>query len=454
MPGSTAGREAPPAAAADARAAGLRYVNDAEPGFRRERHGRGFAYRTAAGELIRDEATIGRIKRLAIPPAWTDVWICADDRGHLQATGRDARQRKQYRYHPAFRARRDRDKYARTERFARVLPRIRRRIQRDLAGTSTGRRRGKRAAASGGASEAAAGASSGARPDGSLARDRVLAAAVRLLERTLIRVGNDEYARENRSFGVATLKDRHARVRGSEVRIRFRGKAGRVHEVSFRDQRLAAIVRRCRDLPGQELFQWVDADGTVRDVRSDDINAYIREAAGSDEFSAKDFRTWAGTVLAFRALAATGQGVGAPPGDSAGDTEAAGNTAAPPSRPSATALRRAVNAAAEAAAEQLGNTPTVARQAYVHPAVIDAYLEGGVRDAILSAADVDPALPVPPTPAEERAVLALLSDRARSERSRGRAGRGHGRARSPAGRATGATPNRARSEGRPGRRRR
>lgn len=331
--------------------------------------------------MVRDRAELARIRGLAIPPAWIDVWICADARGHVQATGRDARGRKQYRYHPAFRRRRDADKYARTERFARALPRIRRRIQRDL-----GERRNGRA---------------GAAAAPALDRDLVVAAAVRLLERTLIRVGNDEYARENRSFGVATLKDRHASVRGSRVQLRFRGKAGRTHEVTFRDRRLAAIVRRCRDLPGQELFQWVDEDGSIHDVRSDDINAYIRAAAGSDEFSAKDFRTWAGTVLAFRALAATGQGV-----------EVAG-------APSAHEARHAVKVAAEAAAELLGNTPTVARQAYVHPAVIDAYLEGGVRDAILAAADVSPSLPVPPTPAEEAAVLALLSEQARGEQARG-----------------------------------
>jgi DNA topoisomerase-1 len=239
---------------------------------------------------------------------------------------------------------------------------------------------------------------------------------VRLLERTLIRVGNDEYARENRSFGVATLRDRHARIDGSEIRLRFRGKGGRIHGVSLRDRRLATIVRRCRDLPGQDLFQWVDADGEIRDVRSDDVNAYIREAAGSDEFSAKDFRTWAGTVLAYRALIATGQAETAPRG---GDHPT--SDGAVTGREAARQVARQVNVAVEAAAERLGNTPAVARQAYVHPGVIDAYLDDGVRDAILEAGDANPALALPPTPAEEAAVFELLAAQARREsRERGR----------------------------------
>ncbi|HET9682228.1 MAG TPA: hypothetical protein VFP19_09335 [Candidatus Limnocylindrales bacterium] len=344
---------ADPAARQDAASAGLHYVSDAAPGLRRVRSGRGFSYRSPDGSLIRDPGLRGRIRALAIPPAWTDVWICPSPNGHLQATGRDARGRKQYRYHAAFRAHRDADKYDRVRRFARALPRIREQVESDLA------REG-------------------------LPREKVLAATVRLLERTLIRIGNDDYARENRSFGLSTLRDRHATIDGADIRFRFRGKAGRVHEVELRDRRLASIVRRCRDLPGQELFQYVDRDGTVRDVRSDDVNAYIREAAGTDEFSAKDFRTWAGTVLAFRALAATGR----------------------------------VGPAMRATAERLGNTPAVARSAYVHPAVIDAYLDDDVRTAILRAADVDPDLPRPPAPDEERAVLRLLDRAARASRAR------------------------------------
>ncbi len=332
----------------DAAAVGLRYVSDAAPGIRRIRRGRGFEYRDPAGTTIWDRDEIRRIRSLAVPPAWRDVWICPSPNGHLQATGRDARGRKQYRYHRRFRARRDADKYDRLRRFARALPRIRRRVAADLR-----------------------------RSD--LPREKVLAATVRLLERTLIRVGNEGYARDNRSFGLSTLRDRHVRVDGVAVRFRFRGKGGRQHEVELRDRRLAAIVRRCQDLPGQELFQYIEPDGTVRDVRSEDINGYIRAAAGSDEYSAKDFRTWAGTVFAFRALAATGR----------------------------------VGAAMRATAEQLGNTPAVARSAYVHPAVIDAHLEDGVRTAILRAADIDPGMPQPPDLDEERAVLRLLDRAAR-----------------------------------------
>lgn len=334
------------------------------PGIQRVRRGRGFAFRDPDGRALRDRETLTRIRALAIPPVWTDVWISPDPKGHLQATGRDARGRKQYRYHPDFRARRDRDKYERMLRFARALPRIRARVEADLA------KRG-------------------------LPREKVLAASIRLLERTLIRVGNEEYARENRSFGLATLRDRHATIDGSEVRFRFRGKSGIVHEVSLHDRRMAGIVRRCRDLPGQELFQYVDDDGEVRDVRSEDVNAYLREVAGTDEFSAKDFRTWSGTVLAFRALAATGQLL-----DGA--------------RPPARAIQRGLRRAIEATAERLGNTPTVARQAYVHPEVIEAYLDDDVRSAILDVAEVDASMPLPPTPTEERAVLRLLRGAATS----------------------------------------
>jgi DNA topoisomerase I len=232
------------------------------PGITRLRAGRGFSYRDPAGRTIRDPATRARIAALAIPPAWADVWICPWPDGHIQATGRDARGRKQYRYHASWRRRRGRDKFERMVEFGRVLPRLRRRCDRDL------RRRG-------------------------LPREKVLAAVVRLLELTLIRVGNDEYARLNRSFGLTTLQDRHADVRGSQIRFRFRSKAGAVQESGLRDRRLAAIVRRCQDLPGQELFQYVDEDGGVRGVGSDDVNAYLREASGGD-FTAKDVRTGRG----------------------------------------------------------------------------------------------------------------------------------------------------------------
>ncbi len=255
---------------ASARAAGLRYASDDRPGIARRRAGRGFSYRDADGRLVRDPETLDRIRRLAVPPAWTDVWICPSPNGHLQATGRDARGRKQYRYHARWRARRDDAKFERLIDFARILPRIRARVDRDLA-----------------------------RPG--LPREKVLAAVVRLLEMTLIRVGNEEYARLNRSFGLTTLRTRHARVTGTAVRFRFRGKSGRQHEVGLRDRRMAGVIRHLQDLPGQELFQYLGPDGETHDIASDDVNAYLREISGAD-VTAKDFRTWAGTVLAYRAL--------------------------------------------------------------------------------------------------------------------------------------------------------
>jgi DNA topoisomerase-1 len=340
---------------ASARQAGLRYSTDARPGLSRRRAGRGFTYRRPDGKTIRDRADIERIRRLAIPPAWQDVWICPDPLGHLQATGRDARGRKQYRYHERWRTRRARDKFARIVAVARVLPRIRRRCNRDLA------RRG-------------------------LPRDKVLAAVVRLLELTLIRVGNDEYARLNRSFGLTTLRDRHATVRGESVRFRFRGKSGQQHEVGVRDRRLATIVRRCQELPGQELFQYVDTDGQVHDVTSDDVNTYLRDASGED-VTARDFRIWAGTVLAYRSLSSLEPAV---------DEQTA---------------RRNVVEAVRLSAGELGNTPAVARQSYVHPGVLEAYLDGGIAPVRRrrSGAGAAPAAGQPGgSAAEEAALIDLL----------------------------------------------
>lgn len=352
-------------AARDAEDAGLRYVSDGSPGIQRRRSGRGFSYHDSSGAPVRDDATLARIRALAIPPAWTEVWICPSAKGHLQATGRDARGRKQYRYHRAFSARRDEDKFDRLIRFAAVLPRIRRRVVADL------------------------------RKPG-LSREKVLAAMVRLLELTLIRVGNDEYARLNRSFGLATMRDRHAQVRGDAVRFRFRGKSGRVHDVGLRDRRVAAVVRRCRDLPGQELFQYVEPGGEIVDVRSEDVNDYIRAAAGDPGFSAKDFRTWAGTVLAYRALRAVGQVDGA------------------------AGAKEATTQAVRDTAERLGNTPAVTRQAYVHPAVLDAYLDDRLRQLMLRVADAAPEMTAAPVPAEERAVLTVLRRRLRADAVRAR----------------------------------
>ena len=341
--------------AAAAREAGLRFATDARPGITRQRRGRGFSYRDADGELVRDTGTLQRIRSLAIPPAWTDVWICPDPRGHLQATGRDARGRKQHRYHPEFREHREGAKFDRMIAFAGLLPRIRDRVDADLA------RRG-------------------------LPREKVLAAVVRLLELTLIRVGNEEYRRLNRSFGLTTLLDRHARVDGRRVRFRFTGKSGRRHEVTLRDPRLATVVRRCQDLPGQDLFQYVDDEGVPRDVRSDDVNAYLREISGAD-VSAKDFRTWAGTVLAYRALRAL------QPTDS--ERQA----------------RRNVVEAIRRTAEHLGNTPAVARRSYVHPRVLEAYLDGGIGEALVEVAEDQEAPPAGTTPEEEAAVVDLLEQR-------------------------------------------
>jgi len=347
---------------ADARAIGLRYSRDDEPGIRRRRVRDDWRFETDDGQPIGDEATIGRIRRLAIPPAWTDVWICADERGHLQATGRDAKGRKQYRYHPEFRASRESAKFEQLIEFGEALPRIRERVEADLS------KRG-------------------------LPREKVLAACVRVLELTLMRVGNEEYAQQNRSFGLTTLRDRHAKISGSRVRFRFRGKGGKLHEVGFRDRRLGAIVRRCQELPGQELFQYVDDEGITRDVASDDVNAYLREISGAD-VSAKMFRTWAATVLANRALTAY-------------------QTAE-----SASAIKKNVASAMREVADRLGNTPTVARNSYVHPAVVDAYLEGPVGEALVTAAEEEQGEPAPqPSRPEEEAVIELIRGRLEAERA-------------------------------------
>jgi DNA topoisomerase-1 len=305
-----------------AKAAGLRYADDSRPGITRRRAGKGFAYRGPDGSAVTDRGERSRIRRLAIPPAWTDVWISPAANGHLQATGRDARGRKQYRYHDRWRQVRDGTKYARMIDFARALPRIRGRTDDDLGQPG-------------------------------LSRERVLATVVRLLESTLIRVGNDEYAKQNRSFGLTTMRDDHVEVHGSKIRFRFRGKSGVQHEVGVSDRRLARVIERLDELPGQHLFQYVDATGEPRAIDSDDVNAYLREISG-DDFTAKDFRTWAGTVLAARALAALGP--------SATDSQA----------------KRNLVAAIEDVARKLGNTRAICRQCYVHPAITDGYLDGSL----------------------------------------------------------------------------
>jgi DNA topoisomerase I len=346
--------------------AGLRWTTDARPGIVRRRAGRGFTYRMPDGSRVRVPAVLERIRALAIPPAWTDVWISTDPRGHLQATGRDARGRKQHRYHEAYREQRENAKFDRMIEFAGLLPRIRERVDGDLALPG-------------------------------LPREKVLAAVVRLLELTLIRVGNEEYARLNRSFGLTTLRDRHAKVDGSTVRFRFTGKGGKSHEVTLRDRRLARVVARCQDLPGQDLLQYVDENGEVRDVRSEDVNAYLREAAGGKDATAKDFRTWAGTVLTYRALRALQPET---------DQEA----------------RRHVVEAIRQTSEALGNTPAVARKSYVHPAVLQAYLDGGIGDALVEVAEEQGAPPAGTTEDEEAGVVDLLEQRLDLDatRSRGR----------------------------------
>jgi DNA topoisomerase-1 len=350
-----------------AQAAGLRYAADDRPGITRRRAGRGFSYRHPSGGRVSDTATLARIRALAIPPAWTDVWICPEPNGHVQATGRDARGRKQHRYHARWQTGRDEAKFERVLAFAEVLPRIRERCDVDLG-----------------------------RPG--LPPEKVIGAVVRLLELTLIRVGNDEYARLNRSFGLTTLKDRHARVTGSRIRFRFRGKSGLQHEVGLRDRRLATVVKRCQELPGQELFQYVGEDGEPRDITSDDVNAYLRDASGAD-VTAKDFRTWAGTVLAYRALRA----LDPPPDDRS--------------------TKRNVVEAVRITADRLGNTPAVARRSYVHPAVLEAYMDGAIGSALLEAAEGGPKPPSATDATEEADVVELLQQRLELDARRAKAPR-------------------------------
>jgi len=302
---------------------GLRHSSDTEPGVARRRCGRGFRYLGPGGAPIRDAATLARIRALAIPPAWRDVWICRDARGHLQAVGRDARGRKQPRYHATWRRQRDELKFGRMGAFGRALPRIRRRVERDLA-----------------------------RPG--LSKDKILAMVVRLLETTAIRIGNDAYARTNRSFGLTTLRNRHVTVTGTALRFRYRGKGGKVHTVGVQDRRLARIVARCEALPGQELLQYLDEDGAPRSIESADVNEYLQRAAGI-AITAKDFRTWTGTLIAFRELRCRPR------------------WPAVEERP-----RNAVRHSTETVAEALGNTPAVSRQSYIAPVVVEAYLAGSL----------------------------------------------------------------------------
>jgi DNA topoisomerase-1 len=316
-------------AGAAARGAALRYVTDNGAGMTRRRRGRRFAYFDAAGRRVRDPGIIARVNALAIPPAYTRVWICPDPHGHIQATARDARGRKQYRYHPRWRAVRDATKFERMLAFGRALPRIRKQVEADLA------RQG-------------------------MPREKVLATVVRLLETTLMRVGNDEYVRSNRSYGLTTLRNRHVSLAGSGVRFEFKGKSGITHRVTVHEPRIARIIRRCLDIPGHDLFSYLDAEGAPHPIRSTDVNAYLQEAAGAD-FTAKDYRTWAASVLAMAELIHA-------PWDS---TRAA---------------RTHIVTAMKAVAARLGNTPAICRKSYVHPALLDAYQAGTLRNGVRRAA--------------------------------------------------------------------
>jgi DNA topoisomerase I len=334
--------------------AGLSYLSDEKPGISRKRIGKGFSYRTAQGAKP-DAATLKRITSLAIPPAWTDVWICPRPDGHIQATGRDARGRKQYRYHARFREIRESTKYHRMLAFAESLPAVRAKVQKHLS------QRG-------------------------LTRQKVLAAVVHLLEATLIRVGSDEYARTNKSYGLTTLKNRHVDVSGSTLKFNFKGKSGKVWKLNMRDRRIAKVIRACQDLPGQELFQYVDDDGEARDVTSSDVNDYLREITG-DDITAKDFRTWHGTVLAALALSEFQRF----------DSEAG--------------AKRNIRDAIQRVAARLGNTPTICRKCYVHPEILSTYVEGSLLLEVKEKVEQELREDLADLQPEEVAVLTLLRSR-------------------------------------------
>jgi len=338
-----------------AKEAGLQYVDPSRPGITRHRAGKGFFYRNPNGDRIADRKVLDRISKVVIPPAWTEVWICPSPNGHVQAVGRDAKGRRQHRYHPRWREVRDETKYERMLSFGRHLPAIRERVDADL------RRHG-------------------------LPKEKVVAAVVHLLEATLIRVGNEEYAKTNKSFGLTTMLDRHVDVGGSKLEFNFKGKSGVAHQVEFRNRQMANIVKRCQDLPGQDLFQYLDQEDEPQTVSSDDINRYLREITG-EEFTAKDFRTWAGTVLAAEALASFEE------------------------VDSDSGAKKNIVAAIESVAARLGNTKTICRKCYVHPAVIDAYLEGDTVETVMKRAKKEIARSLSDLPPEEAAVLTLLHHR-------------------------------------------
>ena len=335
-----------------AKLARLRYVCDDKPGIKRQRAGKGFFYVGVKGEKISDEKTLARIKSLVIPPAWKNVWICPFQNGHIQATGLDEKGRKQYRYHQRWRQVRDETKYARMMAFGAALPKIRQRVDADLKKSG-------------------------------LPREKVLAAIVRLMEKTTIRVGNQEYARTNKSYGLTTMKNRHVKIEGAHLVFKFKGKSGVRHDIDLHDKRLAKIVAQTQELPGQDLFEWVDAEGTPHTISSTDVNEYLQEISG-EEFTAKDFRTWTGTVLAALALREMQE------------------------FDSQTQAKKNVVAAIERVAKRLGNTPAVCRKCYVHPVVMNCYLDGTLADFLREDVQGDLRSQLSDLPPEEATVLALL----------------------------------------------
>ncbi len=338
-----------------AKAARLRYVSDDKPGITRKRRGRYFTYFSPAGERITDKETIERIKSLGIPPAWNEVWICPNPKGHIQATGRDLKGRKQYRYHPRWREVRDDTKYGRMSAFGHALPLIRDQVDKDLRKHN-------------------------------LPREKVLATVVRLLETTLIRIGNEEYARTNKSFGLTTLRNRHVKVEDETIRFKFRGKSGKQHVIKVEDRRLARTVERISELPGQELFHYLDEEGQPHTVTSEDVNEYLREITQQD-FTAKDFRTWAGTVLAAMALQ---------------EFEAFDSQAQ---------AKRHIVQAIEHVAERLGNTPAICRKCYIHPLILDSYLDGTMLKTLKQRTEEELSQSLGSLQPEEAAVLAFLQQR-------------------------------------------
>jgi DNA topoisomerase I len=335
--------------------AGLRYVSDDQPGYTRKPKGKDFEYFDTDGKLIRDETRLLRVRRLAIPPAYESVWICPSPNGHIQATARDARGRKQYRYHERWREARDENKYDRMLVFGQALPKIRRQMNKDMGLSG-------------------------------LPRNKVLATVVHLLGRTFIRIGNEEYARENKSFGLTTMQNRHVDVKGAKLSFSFRGKSGVKHEIDVSDRRLANIIRKLQDLPGQDIFQYEDEAGEVRNVTSQDVNDYLHEMTG-EEFTAKDFRTWAGTVLTAMALNAQG------PGEDTAQS------------------KKNIKTAITAVAKILGNTPTICRKCYVHPVVLESYLDGDMIEGLKQKTEEALSENLEELRAEEAAVMSFIQEK-------------------------------------------